>query len=425
MAKKAHIYIYGAIAQPDPMAEMFGVTEQSISAKDISVQLANIKEKEIDVHIKSNGGSVSEGYAIHDLLVNSGKKITTIGEGEVRSIATVVFLAGTERLISQHCDFTIHNPWLDPSTLGKMESSDLIKVGNDMKAEEEKLANFYAKSLNKDVEEIKTKMAQETTLSSQEALDMGFATAILSPSKAAVTYSDKIFAYINKPKQNQKEMNKKIDSLFGKIKALINGNVKADMTTLEDGVIVYHDGEPAEGTPVFEDEAMTVPAKDGDYKTKDGLLISIADGKITKVVDNAPIEDEVLKLKAELAAKEAALAAKENEINVLKNPAPVAETEAEKILAKELAEKKAQAEKAIKEVEVAKAEIETLKANEEKVVAQLAEVMAEVKNLKAGIKAPKAGAQNFIKDKTTGKAIPVADTSKLNDRAKAILHFSR
>ena len=43
MAKKAHIYMYGAIAQPDPMAEMFGVSDQSISAKDISEQLAKIK----------------------------------------------------------------------------------------------------------------------------------------------------------------------------------------------------------------------------------------------------------------------------------------------------------------------------------------------------------------------------------------------
>lgn len=424
MSKKAHIYIYGAIAQPDPMAEMFGVTEQSISAKDISVQLANIKEKEIDVHIKSNGGSVSEGYAIHDLLVNSGKKINTIGEGEVRSIATVVFLAGTDRFISQHCDFTIHNPWLDPSSLGKMESSDLIKVGNEMKAEEEKLANFYAKSLNKDVTEIKNKMAQETTLSAQEALEMGFATAILTPSKAGVTYSDNIYAYINKPKQNKNEMNKKIENYFGKIKALIAGEVKADMTTLEDGVILYHDGEPAEGAPVFEDEAMTVPAKDGEYKTKDGLLISIADGKIVKVVDNTPIEDEVATLKAQLAEKEAALAEKENEINALKNPTPVAETEAEKILAKELTEKKAEAEKALKDVELANAKIETLTANEGKIATQLAEVMTEVKNLKAGIKAPKAAAQNFIKDKA-GKQFPQADTSKLNDRAKSILHFSK
>ena len=66
----------------------------------------------ITVRINSRGGDVQEGWAIHDLLVNSGKKIKTIGEGKVYSIATIVFLAGTEREMMKNADGLIHNPFI-------------------------------------------------------------------------------------------------------------------------------------------------------------------------------------------------------------------------------------------------------------------------------------------------------------------------
>lgn len=424
MSKKAHIYIYGAIAQPDPFAEMFGVTDQSVSAKDISDQLNSIKEKEIDVHIKSNGGSVSEGYAIHDLLVNSGKKINTIGEGEVRSIATVVFLAGSDRSISPNCDFTIHNPWIDPICFGPMEGDDLMKIANDMKDEEEKLAKFYADKTGKSIDDIKAKMSSETTFSAQETVDMGFATRILEPVKAARIYSDKIYAYI-KPTKPTPTMSNKILKMASSLLSAIKGeNVKADMTTLDNDKVVYHDGPLGAGTACFEDEELTKPCAAGEYKTKDGLLVTLDDkGVVLTVVDANAAVAELDQVKKALADKEAEIKAKDEEINALKNPPVVATTDAEKALAKELADKKAEADALALKAKTAEDEIKALKENEKKTETALAEMMAEVKNLQAGIKAPGKGAQNFKGPK--GQTIPQANTEGLTDYAKTILARSK
>lgn len=398
MAKKAHIYIYGAIAQPDPMAEMFGVADQSVSAKDISEQLAKIKETSIDVHIKSNGGSVSEGYAIHDLLVNSGKKITTIGEGEVRSIATVVFLAGHDRMISTHCDFTIHNPWLDPSNMGIMEGEHLIKVGNEMKQEEEKLAKFYSEKTGKSIDDIKNKMAVETTFSAQECVDMGFATKILEPVKA--------FAYY--PKTQTKEnkiMSTKLGNLAKQILNVINGTAKAQSDKLKDGTEIYHDEQIGEGVAVFSDEEMSMPCADGDYELENGDKITVKEGMVEMIV-KAPAAKTAEEIAAEVkaAADKAEAEAK-----------AAAETETVKNLKKE--------------IETKDAELKALKDAQTQNEASLLQIMNEVKTLKkvipGGAAPVKIGNQNFIKEKGTGNLIPQPDTETMSDLTKRILNASK
>lgn len=402
MAKKAHIYIYGAIAQPDPMAEMFGVSDQSVSAKDISEQLAKIKETSIDVHIKSNGGSVSEGYAIHDLLVNSGKKITTIGEGEVRSIATVVFLAGHDRMISTHCDFTIHNPWLDPSNMGKMEGEHLIKVGNEMKQEEEKLAKFYSEKTGKSIDDIKNKMAVETTFSAQECVDMGFATKILEPVKA--------FAYFPKTQTKEnKTMSVKLGNLAKQILNVINGTAKAQSDKLKDGKEIYHDGQIGEGVAVFSDEAMATPCADGDYELENGDKITVKEGMVEAIV-KAPAAKTAEEIAAEAKAIEDAAKAKADA-----DAKAAAETETIKDLKKEIENKDA--------------ELKALKDAQTQNEASLLQIMNEVKNLKkvipGGAAPVKIGNQTFVKEKHTGNLIPQPDIDAMSDTTKRILNASK
>lgn len=54
----------------------------------------------------------------------------------------------------------------------------------------------------------------------------------------------------------------------------------------EGGDLIYAgEGELAEGTPVFTDEDMQTPAPDGEYKTADGKVIVVAEGKVTEIKD--------------------------------------------------------------------------------------------------------------------------------------------
>lgn len=64
--------------------------------------------KEIVIIIDSNGGEITYGFAIYDILMALNIEITTIAIGKCRSIATVIFAAGDKRLITNNCYFLIH-----------------------------------------------------------------------------------------------------------------------------------------------------------------------------------------------------------------------------------------------------------------------------------------------------------------------------
>ena len=140
--ESAIIKIYGDIGESLPETYM-GEGSQSISAKLVSEFLDSNKEaSSITVRINSRGGDVQEGWAIYDLLTTSGKRIKTIGEGKVYSIATIIFLAGSEREIMKNADGLIHNPYIPPYTLaGAYGSDDLLKLSEGLVHEEKK--NIY------------------------------------------------------------------------------------------------------------------------------------------------------------------------------------------------------------------------------------------------------------------------------------------
>lgn len=57
----------------------------------------------------------------------------------------------------------------------------------------------------------------------------------------------------------------------------------AQSTELDNGAFLYHDGPLAQGSQVFNDEALTEATADGDYDTADGQVISVAAGAVTAI----------------------------------------------------------------------------------------------------------------------------------------------
>lgn len=100
--EEANIYIYGDITRY--------IWEQS----DVSAfRLANQLEKagnlaEINVHVDSYGGDVSEGFAIYNALRAKNAQITTHADGFVASAAIYPFLAGTQRIANNVSAFYFH-----------------------------------------------------------------------------------------------------------------------------------------------------------------------------------------------------------------------------------------------------------------------------------------------------------------------------
>jgi ATP-dependent Clp protease protease subunit len=322
--KVAKFKISGNIGEPDPFLAAFGVIDDSTNAQMIGDFIdANPEADTFEIEIDSNGGSVTTGFAIHDKLINSGKKIITKGY-KVNSIATVVFLAGSERLLSKNAEFVIHNPWIDGSNLGNMPltADELDAIAEDVRNSEDKIFNFYKDSLklnDSDQSIVRDLMSKDTDLGTQRAIDLGFATGTLERKKAKAAYTELIFNKYksnNDNKMNIEEQNKKISLLEKGVNAILNllkPEKKNATVTAEDGVTLYFEGDTLEvGTKVFTDEALSVMAEDGEHTLDTGEVIVIFEGTVTEIrpveVDDnakkiADLEAENKRLADELAAK--------------------------------------------------------------------------------------------------------------------------
>lgn len=304
MPKSADLYIDGYIGQDN--GGIFGDTK-TFGLANLNEFISTL-EKDVDninIHINSGGGSVDEGFAIHDKLISSPYTINTIGEGMVGSIATVIFLAGDTRKMFKNSKFFIHNPYVEP--FGSMESKDAQRLADELKDEEERILKFYVEKTGKNKEEIKPFMDKQTSFTSQEAIDMGFVTEIVGKE----TQNKKIYKLValTKNSQTKNETMEKQEQItwFKKIENMIKGlklQIKNQMTKTSEGVEVWYDGDLAVGTKIWLDESMSQPAPDGVH-TVGNMEATVKEGVVTdikEVVDQAEAlkkENEALKTEVE------------------------------------------------------------------------------------------------------------------------------
>lgn len=135
----------------------------------------------IKVYLNSPGGSVFDGLAIYNMLSSVKEKLTIEVMGLAASIASVIFLAGGERIIDDGGFVVIHNPFM--STVGGSE--ELRKSADTLDKIREQLVNIYEANLNLPREEIEKMLDEETWLNADECLQYGFATSIDKQTKAA------------------------------------------------------------------------------------------------------------------------------------------------------------------------------------------------------------------------------------------------
>jgi Protease subunit of ATP-dependent Clp proteases len=280
------------------------IGDEGITSNFVSEFLDQHEGSSLTVKINSRGGDVQEGWAIHDLLVNSGKTIKTIGESKIYSIATIIFLAGSEREIMKNADGLIHNPFIPPFTLADAyESGDLLKIAEGLQQEEVKILDFYVERTGAPKDKLAEYMKEDTKLSAEDMLTLGFATKIIEPVKA--------FAYIklNNFIMDEKEVKswgEKLDTIIASVKNFTR-LTPADQT-LKDKDGKEFKLEKESGAPTVGDKA----SPDGTFTMADGKTIVIADGAVKEVnepqVAKSDIEianDKIADLEKQLDAEKA------------------------------------------------------------------------------------------------------------------------
>jgi ATP-dependent Clp protease protease subunit len=149
--------------------------ENGVSAVNLSKQLETLGDVEqIDVYINSYGGEVAEGLAIYNALRRHKAKVTTYCDGFACSIASVIFMAGDERIMNESSLLMIHNAW----TYAMGNSAELRKQAEDLEKITQASVEAYKAHSSLSEKEIKKLMDNESWILPEEALSYGFATTI-------------------------------------------------------------------------------------------------------------------------------------------------------------------------------------------------------------------------------------------------------
>lgn len=163
----AEIYIFGDIVP-------YKWLSNDTTSYDLATQIKALAEgTKITVHINSNGGSLKEGLGIYNVL--KGRNVTTICEGFAASSASVIFCAGSRRVMNAASLLFIHNA----SMYASGNANDFEKAADDLRIVTDAAKAAYREAgVNVSDEELNSMMDNETWITPENALSMGFATEI-------------------------------------------------------------------------------------------------------------------------------------------------------------------------------------------------------------------------------------------------------
>jgi ATP-dependent protease ClpP protease subunit len=298
---EAKVYISGPIVAD---ASEAGNTWPYCTIEDVMMQMEYQKPFDtVRAIINSPGGRVDKGMGVYDLF-RSLTNVTIITEaiGQCSSIATAVFLAGSQRIIHPHTESLVHLP---TGGINGANAEQAQAWADEMARCEADLLALYVERAGIDPVTFTDVMRAATVLTAQQMLDYGFATQIVQPATALAimpTTATTSAAADQTPGWAQQLMSK-----FNQALAAMTAAVKKpataqapeaeaptalDVTTDGGATLTIDTGDRdtyAEGDTVTDADG-NAPA-DADYVLTDGNTISVAAGAITAITP-ASTEDK-------------------------------------------------------------------------------------------------------------------------------------
>lgn len=171
----APIYVSGEITTES--AVRFQV-EIAAKLKFFEDNCAPLEERTITVNITDcAGGSVSAGWAMYDVMENSGVKIEVICSGMVASMGVIIALAGTKglRKAYPHTEFLLHQPL--GGTQG--QASDILIQAAHIKEARMRIYEVVAEKTGQSAAKISADCDRDFILSAKEAIDYGLIDKII------------------------------------------------------------------------------------------------------------------------------------------------------------------------------------------------------------------------------------------------------
>lgn len=163
-----------AISILGPIGEdIFG---EGITARRIMGALRVIGDRDVVVNINSPGGNMFEGLAIYNAFREHPKKVTINVLGIAASAASVVAMSGDEVLVAKAGFLMIHNANVPDAG----NRHDKREIADKLEQFDGAMAGLYADRTGLSKAKVGTMMDDETFLTGEEAVKIGFADGLLS-----------------------------------------------------------------------------------------------------------------------------------------------------------------------------------------------------------------------------------------------------
>jgi ATP-dependent Clp endopeptidase proteolytic subunit ClpP len=161
--KSATVHIYDEIGY-------WGTT-----AGDFAREVGALDVDAIDLRLNSPGGSVFDGVAIHNTLLNHRARVDVTVDGVAASIASVIAMAGDTVTMGRGTRLMIHNP--SGGVIG--QAKDMRDMADILDELAKDIAGFYSARAGGSVDQWLASMDAETWYSAQEAVDAGLADSVI------------------------------------------------------------------------------------------------------------------------------------------------------------------------------------------------------------------------------------------------------
>lgn len=191
-AEVAEIYLSGDIIDDDEGGFIESWIDEKSTGYEFSAklraQLDAVKDKALEIHINSYGGSVFAGVAMANFIANHKQKTTCIIDGIAASIASQIFFSADVCKIPTNGYVMIHCPFTEVEG----NAADLRKAAEVLDTIQAGLETTYQKKAldGVTVEEIRQMMNAETWLTGTEAAEK-FKVEVIQPLKVLNYFGDK------------------------------------------------------------------------------------------------------------------------------------------------------------------------------------------------------------------------------------------
>ena len=224
-----------------------------ITSSDVLKALNSIRDrtKPLAVFINSAGGSVFDGQAIYTMLKRYEGKVTTQADGLAASIASLIFLAGDERIVATGAAVMTHAPW----TMVVGNAEDLQEAITLLEELGDNMATAYAEATGLTPDMAKASFLDgENWFNAESAVSAKLATSVVDTPAMVASVDTVLYAYAKVPDWLKVEASDKPATIRDAEQAL----KRAGLSRTTAKAVLARGWQAESETPSFEWDAQTL-----------------------------------------------------------------------------------------------------------------------------------------------------------------------